>query len=177
MFEFTCSICGEVHAGAPAFAIDLPADALFLTPSERDERVEASPELCIIRPDDHDPEGEALYFIRATLALPIQGSRRPFMWTLWVAQTEECFYDHAETLGESRAGVTATGMLSVALPLYDDSAGDEPLAELPCTVAWWAAGKRPVITLGDGDHPLIVDQQEGMSEERAVALSEIMLHG
>jgi hypothetical protein len=176
MFEFTCSVCGEVHRGAPSFSVAAPAQALFLPPSEQADRVELSDDLCIIRPHDRDPYGEPMYFIRATLAIPIQGARRPFTWSLWVSQTEECFYDYADSLGTDQRGVATLGDLTVSLPIYDDRPDGEPFADLPCTVEWGDAGKRPKIVLPAGNHPLLVDIHEGMAEERAAELSEIMLH-
>ncbi|MFT4792363.1 MAG: hypothetical protein ACJAVR_001722 [Paracoccaceae bacterium] len=176
MFEFTCSDCFEVHKGAPSFAFAQPAEAHILPPADHAERVELSGELCIIRPDDENPFGEAMYFIRADLAIPIYGEQRPFTWGVWAEVAEDDFYEHVDASGEDRRGAACRGMLAVTLPDYDEREDDEDVAQLPCTLQW-GAGARPKITLDDGDHPLATDQRDGIAQERAAMLATIMLHG
>lgn len=176
MFEFTCGACGEVHRGAPSFAFPQPAHAHILPPADHEDRVELGADICIIRPDDEDPMGEASYFIRADLEIPIYGEKRPFTWGVWAMVNEDDFYAHVDAMGETRRGASCRGLLAVTLPVYDERDEDEDIAELPCTLQW-GAGARAKITLDEGDHPLARDQQDGIPEERAAMLAEIMIHG
>jgi hypothetical protein len=176
MFEFTCSECGEIHRGAPSFAFAQPGQAHILPPADHDARVELSPELCIIRPDDDNPYDEARYFLRADLAIPIYGETRPFTWGVWAEVAEDDFYARVDAMENDSRSEPCRGNLAVTLPIYDERDEDEEVADLPCTLQWGAKG-RPKITLDEGDHPLAVDQREGITEERAAMLAEIMLHG
>jgi hypothetical protein len=63
------------------------------------------------------------------------------------------------------------GWLSTLLPGYPDT------VQLKTNVHTRAVGRRPFIELEATDHPLAVEQREGITWDRVVEISEIVLHG
>jgi hypothetical protein len=128
------------------------------------ERVELAEETCVL-------DGQH-FFVRAQLSLPIQGSDEVFAWTVWVTQSEASFRRIVERWHEpDRVNDPPTfGYLSAILP-YQPST-----LNLNARLHQRAVGLRPLVELEPTDHPLAVEQREGITWARVQALAEDLLH-
>lgn len=103
-------------------------------------------------------------FILANIELPVKG--RPhdqFVWTCWVSLSHES-YDRLQRLWDQpdRAEQEwAFGYVSSTLPTYEPST-----FALKSHVYTRAIGLRPWVELEPTQHPLAVEQREGMGEDR-----------
>ncbi|MES0812404.1 DUF2199 domain-containing protein [Roseibium sp. SCPC15] len=165
-FSFKCACCGEIHEGGPSFAFNEPSFICDISEEERAERVFLNSDLCVV---DNET-----YFIRTTLEIPINGSDDSFLWGVWVSQSKESFDRYVETYEQDQTGDRSFGWLAVSMPGY--SSKDTDHASLATDVVW--GNERPELKIHDDqDHPLAVDQREGISWERAVELAVLLNHG
>jgi hypothetical protein len=109
--------------------------------------------------------------------VPIHGAAEPFCWGVWVTQSEESFQRYVEAWKKDQSGDGSFGWLAVTMPHYNRRAPGEPLEHLQCDVNWGKPGKRPKVVLKPCDHPLYVDQLEGISWGRAIEIAETAMHG
>ncbi len=163
---FVCRMCGERHAGLPAFHFDAPGQIDLVPPEERDARVELRDDTCIIELDGTHR------FVRGQLEIPIEGVDETFLWSVWVSLSEASFARYSELFEDDDRvpGEAFFGWLCNALPEYPDT------MFLKTRLHVRAYPSRPSVELEPTDHPLAVDQREGISRERAVELAERLLH-
>ncbi len=163
---FYCHRCGEYHGEIPlAFGFDAPAYWEDIPVEEREARVVLEGDTCIID-DEH-------FFIIGNIELPIAGREENFTWSAWVSLSEANF-DRAAELWEEPSRESEPpyfGWLSNQLPTYPDT------LNLKTNVHSQAVGVRPLIDLEPTDHPLAVEQLEGISWEHVQEIAELSLHG
>jgi len=167
-FEFHCRTCGEIHRGSPSFAYAKPAQIFDIPEHERGKRVVLSTDTCIV---DHET-----FLIRAILEVPIVGVDQPFMWGVWVSQSQANFERYVTTFEQDQLGEVSFGWLAVALPGYDRP-NESGWPSLACNVHWGPRDQRPAIELQVCDHQLYYDQINGIDWPRAVELARLALHG
>ena len=167
-FEFRCGSCGELHRGAPSFAYDKPVYYFEVPEAERGARVHGDADTCVI--DDE------LFFIRTILEIPIIGSAEPFTWGVWVSQSQESFARYLASYDEDQSGDGSFGWLAVTIPGYGELDASGCWTSLACDVAWGDIGQRPSVHLQAADHPLYIDQREGISWDRAIELARLAMH-
>lgn len=168
-FEFRCAECGAIHRGSPSFGYDKPPLYFTVPEDERGERVRLTADLCTIDDDT--------FFIRGLLEIPIHDVAEPFLWGVWVSQSQESFRRYVETFDRDQTGDLSFGWLDVTMPGYADPSDDGERAMLACDVHWRGAGDRPLIMPQECDHVLYRDCVQGISSERAVELAQMTMHG
>ena len=173
-FEFRCPDCGRIHRGSPSFALHRPEHVFEVPETEREARVWANDDLCIIRPAGDEPESETTYWIRAILDIPIHESDEPFCWGLWVTQSQDSFERYRETFDQDQSEDGSFGWLSVHMKHYRNPDGSWPMLE--CDVNWGPAGQRPKVTLWDSESQLFKDQRDGISWDKAIAIAAPLMH-
>jgi hypothetical protein len=162
-FSFKCAGCGEVHEGGPSFGYDAPPEYYNVPETERETRSRINSDLCIIDNED--------FFIRATLSVPIIGAEEDFLWGVWVSQSKESFDRYVDTYESDQSGDGSFGWLTVSMPGY----AEDIFVHLPVDVFW--GPERPEIKIHDDqDHPLAVDQRNGISWDKAVELAVTVMH-
>ena len=163
---FECRTCGECHAGLPAFHFGGPAQLALVPPGEYSARVELTDDGCVL-----DLDGRH-FFARGQLEIPIRGTGDRFTWSVWVSLSERSFARYAELFRDAGrpAGESFFGWLCNAVPGYPDT------MFLKTALHVRAHPERPRVELEPTDHPLAVDQREGIGRERAIALAERLLH-
>ena len=159
-FSWTCPCCGEQQEGLPALA--------FTTPDNL-------PELTMWQWFRHGGYGDDLYvdresggyFVRCVLEIPIIGCEQPLEWGVWSSLSEANFKHYRKTMGgKDRSKLDAMfGWFSSHLPGYPETRG------LKCNVVARDAGLRPLIDLEPTDHPLAIDQRNGITKDRAIDLA------
>lgn len=168
-FEFVCSYCGKTHSGAPSFSYDQPPQANSIPKEEWAERIKLNDDFCVIDQED--------FFIRGLIEIPILGYDEPFLWGVWVSQSEESFWRYVDTFDQDQSGDGSFGWLSVTMPGYRRTGPGEPLEAIPCDVEWQGKGDRPLVFPQEEDHPLAKDMAHGISVERAAELAVLTMHG
>jgi hypothetical protein len=166
MLRWRCRCCGEEHEDLP-MAYGAPAPALWFTipEAEREARVLLSPDLCLI-------DGQH-GFIVGNLEIPVHGHDQHFSWDVWVSLSLPNF-KRAFQLWEQAGRESEPayfGWLSTALPGYPDT------LHLKTMVHTRAIGRRPRVELEPTDHPLAVEQRQGITLARVQEIAEKVLHG
>ena len=106
------------------------------------------------------------FFIRGCIDIPIIETDEQFTWGVWVSIKEENFFlwqDHYETTRRSHLG-PFFGWLSTQLPVYPETLHLKTMAHLR------DEGIRPYIEVEHSEHPLALEQHEGMTLDRALEI-------
>lgn len=175
VFRYTCDCCGEVHEGAPSWAYRYPTWYVSVPEEEREARVAWTEDLCEIQPGEGIGE-EPLYAIRAVLEIPIPGTDGVFTWGAWVTQSQESFHRYRDRFDEDQSELGSFGWLPVTMPPYLRGGPDADTEYLECDVRWGPKGARPKIELWECDHPLFLDQRDGITVERAIEIATALRH-
>ncbi|WP_242631125.1 DUF2199 domain-containing protein [Variovorax paradoxus] len=112
------------------------------------------------------------FFVRGCLEIPVQCQGEPFSWGVWVSLSKESYTQWVELFEEplrSHAG-PFFGWLNTSLKPYPDT------VNLKTRVRLRDGGIRPLIELEPTDHPLAVEQREGITVERVAELYSLMMH-
>lgn len=166
MQGFHCSTCGQYHEDLP-MCLGAPAPAAWfaIPEQEREERCLLSSDQCVID-DTH-------YFLLGRLEIPVHGSDEPFVWLSWVSVSEANFKRASElwrTPGrESEPPYFA--WLQSALPYPGGT------LSLRGALLTQPVGNRPLIALEASDHPLYLEQSQGITRDRVQEIVEAALHG
>ena len=162
--KFTCKVCGEEHEGLPDFGFDAPVYYLQVPEAERAVRCRLSSDFCVI--------DERYHFVRAVLMIPVLGTAQTFGWGVWSSLSPENFRRYLDiwSLDDPGGEGPYFGWLSNRLPFYPDT------LELKLKVVLQPDGQRPRLELEPNDHPLALDQRDGIAWARAVEMAEALMH-
>jgi hypothetical protein len=163
--NWTCAVCGAVHEATPLdWGFDAPA--YWDQPRDAAEGFLNS-DLCVVRRND----GQSDHFIRGVIEIPIidgEGEgEESFGIGAWVSLSEPNFkwyVDHPEA-DDSDQGDPWFGWLSNSVPVYPET------LNLKTTVCLRGELWRPRIQVQPSDHPLGLDQRDGITISRAHDLS------
>jgi hypothetical protein len=165
MEGYYCRTCGEYHPGPPLnYSTEAPYQWFEISQEVREVRAELTSDQCII-------DGR-YFFMRGQLEIPIIDHPDPFVWGVWVSLSEENFW-RATDLWEQEGRENEPpcfGWLCIALPGYPDTLG------LKTMVHSRPVGIRPFVELEPTDHPLAVEQREGITMARVREIAETVLH-
>jgi hypothetical protein len=152
---FRCAPCQEEHEGLPDVAFDAPDPYLAVPEAERADRTMITSDRCTVR----DEDGTEHYFIRGVIEIPIHGEEHPFGVGAWVSQSRVNFerYSDDEEMEEPTFGWLANRIGYYA----------EDTFLLKTQVHFREGGVRPSIEIEPTDHPLAVEQREGITLARA----------
>lgn len=153
-------------ARGPPFSYEIEAPDLWaqMPQDRRERRGELDSEICVID-DEH-------FFIKGNLWIPVLDGDQEFNWTVWVSVGKADF-DRSIELWEApnRELEPAYGCsLANELSLYPGSLG------LEAQLITLGVGERPSIQLEPTEHPLAVEQREGIPLKRVQQIAELMLH-
>ena len=165
-FEFKCTCCGKTHLGIPTFGANYPITVLQIPEVERESRVDLGSDDCVI--------DEKNFYIRGCIEIPVHGYSDPFVWGTWVSLSEESFHTFIEHFGKEKRSHIA--------PFFGWHCSDFIVYEEQCLnlkthVHLRDNGIRPLIELEQTNHPLAVEQRDGISKERLIEIYETMMHG
>lgn len=148
--------CGKYHNELPMSYGSLVPDFCFDIPSEEQQsRIEMNEDLCII-----DNE---YFFIRGCIEIPVLDGEEPFIWDVWVSLSEGNFYktnDYWEVEGREHELEPMFGWLSTSIPCYPET------INLKTMVHTRSVGVRPYIELEPTEHPLAIEQREGITKHK-----------
>jgi hypothetical protein len=161
---YACKTCGQWHEEPPrTFGADLPAAVAQLAPLEVKVRVERGSDQCVL-----DSEH---YFILGNLDIPIVGAKDVMRWTVWTTLSQSNFERSAALWHAEGREKEAPyfGWLSNQIPGYPASINIKTLVHTQ------PVGVRPLIQVTEPGHQLTIDQQRGITDERADALAHAAL--
>ncbi len=162
---FQCARCGQYHDTLP-LAYGPPAPELYyrIPEAERASRCELTSDACVI--DD------TYYFIIGNLEIPILDADETFSWDVWVSLSLANFRRACE-LWETEGRESEPpyfGWLSTSLPVYPET------LSLKTHVHTRQVGRRPYIELERTDHPLAIEQRNGITMHRVREIAEAVFH-
>jgi hypothetical protein len=165
MAGYRCRNCGGWHDELPMhYGAAAPAYWFMVAESERERRCVLSRDQCVIDAKH--------FFIVGNLEIRVDGVEELFSWDVWVSLSEKNFARACEmwTRAERESEPPYFGWLSTALPCYLDT------LNLKTMVHTRAVGQRPYVELEPTDHPLAVEQQQGITLARVQEIAEAILH-
>lgn len=156
-YRFKCSTCDGWHEGWPDISCSQPDFTASITGSEREKRVFLTTDLCVLD-DEH-------FFIRCLLPLKVCGTEENFAWGIWSSLSKENFLRYKAFYEEDMSDWEPMfGYLSNRLPHYPDT------LSLKLSVQTGAQGARPIVRLEPNDHPLAIDQRDGLALEKLLEI-------
>lgn len=154
-FSFTCPCCGEEVVGLPDMAYDSPVYYPSDAGTAREAKARLTSDFCSVGDDR---------FIRGVCRVPIAGSDQDFGWGIWVSLSKENFQRYFDSFGDADQSKLGGmfGWLCNRLPGYPDT------LNLQTTVVPQDDNRRPLVYVSDvhQDHPLFIEQREGMSQDK-----------
>jgi len=164
VFRFKCTSCADWHEGMPTYGADAPLHYYAVAAEERERRCSLGSDECVI--------DEKWFFVRGCLEIPVRGESEPFIWGLWVSLSRENFEQFLRYFAKSSRSHIGPffGWLSAELPLYPST------ENLKTRIHLRDDGLRPLIELEPTDHPLAVEQREGISVDRVAEIYSFYEH-
>ena len=160
-FKFKCHSCNKTHTGMPSFGADAPFSYYQVAEAERERRCEIGSDCCVI--------DNTQFFVRGSLEIPVHGWQKPYTWGVWVSLSESSFRKWEDNFDNPLRSHFEPffGWLNTQLDLYPNT------VSLKTNVHQRDGLIRPYIELEPTDHPLAVEQREGVSVDR---LAQIYAH-
>jgi hypothetical protein len=113
------------------------------------------------------------FFVRGCLEIPVHGVDEPLIWGVWVSLSELSFKAWLKVFEQEHRSHVGPffGWLNAWLKPYPDT------MDLKTRVHLRDHGLRPFIELEPTDHPLALEQRNGISVSRVAEIYAIMMHG
>ena len=163
---YKCVTCGQWHDDLPmCFGPAAPYLYETMPPEERVQRAEINADQCVID-DEH-------FFVRGRLEISVLDNDGPFVWLVWVSLSLDNFMRACElweTPGREKE-LPYFSWLSSKLPYRPDT------LSLKTKVHTRPVGQRPFIELEPIDHPLAIEQRNGITMSRIQEIVSAVLHG
>jgi hypothetical protein len=161
-YRFKCATCDAWHEGFPDMGFVAPDYAADIPEAERVARLYLTSDFCVVE-DEH-------FFIRCQLSLPIRGLDEKFGWGVWSSLSEANFMRYQEAYGQDMTDWDPMfGYLANQLPDYPNT------LNLKLSVQPRAAGLRPTLMLEPTDHPLAIEQRDGVALESVLKIVQPFL--
>ena len=161
---WTCRCCGRQFNILPlSFASEAPDHWFQIPEAERGARAKLDSDVCIIDGND--------IFVRGCLEIPISGHEEFFIWGVWVSVSKTSFERIVELWDAPviENEPPKFGWLCNNVSVYPTT------LSLKTHLHLRGGGKRPAIELEPTNHPLAIEQRQGISikrvEEIVAALS------
>ena len=163
-FGFECASCGQYHVGMPSFGWDYPVQYLAIPEAERERRVDLSSDACVI--------DEKWFFVRGCLEIPVEDHDEPLSWGVWCSLSQENFLRYGELFDavSRQADESFFGWLCSSVPGYPET---QQLKTMVRVRPW---PTRPFVELEPTDHPLAIEQRQGITARRARAIAQSVMH-
>lgn len=164
MTNYQCSCCGETFEEMPlCFGGTFPAYYFSVPAEEREQRVQLEESLCVI--------DEKHFFHRGRLTIPIIDHYDDLVFNVWTSISEENFCLRVE-LWESKDRINQEpyfGWMQTNVPTYGETLSLRSIA------IEQGLDLIPEIKIIEENHPLTLDQENGITFEKAISIvNEIM---
>ncbi len=156
---YKCSCCGQVYDALPlCFGSDYPECYYSVPPDERERRIIIKESLFIL--------DEQHFFHRGRILIPITDHNENLIFNVWTSISAENF-DKRMNLWEDPARTKQEpyfGWLQTSIPTYGNTINIKSIA------IEQAVGLIPEIKSIEENHPLTIDQENGITYKRAVEI-------
>lgn len=145
--SFVCSVCGQKHTDLPHIGSAAPfhwADELANDPNSL-----LTEDLCII--EDRD------FFVHGVIEVPVHDYEHEFGWGVWVSHKKENFEIYRAHYDCAQIG-PFFGWLCTEIDYFREST-----LNLKTMAHYQGEGLRPRIALAESQHPLYLQQRDGIS--------------
>ena len=145
------------------FGNNFPDYYFSVPPDEREKRIEIQESLCVV-------DG-AHFFHRGRLTIPINDYDRDLIFNVWTSISEANFRKRNE-LWENPGRVNDEpyfGWLQTTIPTYGETLNLKTIAIEN------VVGLIPTIKMIEDGHPLTIDQEEGITFDKALAIVDFIL--
>ena len=159
--KYRCSQCGQDHDDLPDIGVDRPDIWWQIPEDERPTRLYLDSDTCVLD-DEH-------FFIRGVIEIPILDTDDRFGFGVWVTQKKENFQTYLEHFDSDQIG-PFFGWLSTRLSYYK-----EPTVILKTMAHFQSGNQRPRIEVEPSEHQLSIDQQQGITLEKAWEMAHFYL--
>lgn len=148
----------------PSFGAHAPLSYYDVPQRERESRCDLGSDDCVI-----DKEN---FFVRGCIEIPVIGETEPFSWGVWVSLSETNFAEWVKCyeLDERSHVGPFFGWLNAWIKPYPDT------ISLKAMVHIRDYGIRPYVELQPTEHPLAVEQRNGITVKRVAELYSLMMH-
>jgi hypothetical protein len=128
-------------------------------------RMSGSGERCVVAGRDH--------YVRARIQIPVIDTAELFTWGVWVNPSRESYRELVRRWNDSDRATQAPffAYLSTPLDVYS-----EPTLLLGTQVHVRPKPERPLAILEPSDHPLAVEQHNGITMDRVREFAEMIVH-
>ena len=151
--NYTRSVCGKTHEGLPDVGADAPFYYYDVPERERAARLALTSDTCALD-DEH-------FFIRGVIELLIHDSQEAFGFGVWVSLAEKNYDTYLSNFDSDGIG-PFFGWLCTRIDYYS-----EDTLFLKTRVHFRGGGQRPLVELESTEHPLAVDQGQGINLDKA----------
>ena len=151
--SFHCAECNALHEGLPDIGMTYPQPYLDVPEEDRALLTTVSLDRCTVRQEDAEH-----YFIRGVIFVPVHEQVEPWGIGVWISQSKTNFDLYKRKLEMA----PTVGWLMNSLPFYD-----RETLHLKCRAQFHYDGRRPSFEVEPTDHPLSLDQRNGIPRKRA----------
>lgn len=163
--SYRCNTCGELHEGLPfSWGAVTPSRVDEIPEDERDRRIRITSDQCIVDGSE--------FFILGRIEIPVVDSDRSFYWLAWVLVSEVDF-ERISELWETQGRESEPPYpcrLGSNLP-YEKST-----INLAAKLMTSPVGDRPLVYLDPDEHPLAIEQRDGITTKRVQEIAEQLIH-
>lgn len=162
--SWICATCGIEHPDSPlCFGTEAPWRAL-VPENEFAQRVELTRDQCVV--------DEEHFFIRGHVEIPIHDYPECFAFSVWSSLSERSFLHMLERwkAPDRASDPPYFGWLCSPIATYPST------IHLKLSVQSRPSGLTPLFTVEPTDHPLALDQHNGITIERWHQLAHQLLH-
>ena len=158
-------MCGKWHDELPLdVAYAEPLYVAELDDNERAEFVTMLRDFRVLRRD-----GETHHFVRGVIEIPIIGMNDVFRYGVWASLGDASFKSAREAYENDLAAGPFFGWISNRIEGYTDTTNLKSQVHVRAVM-------RPRLELEPTDHPLAIEQRDGITIERVAAIVQRALH-
>jgi hypothetical protein len=160
---FICRQCGQYHDNLP-LGYRFAAPAYWSAAFAQDEQSQCGEEICIIQAEH--------FFIKGNIEIPVTTTGGLFNYTVWVAVGKDDFQRATSLWQNPKRSKEAAyaGIVANQLIGYPDT------LHLEVKVHTREVGFRPYLALEAAEHPLVVEQQQGIEITRVQEIAALVIH-
>jgi len=146
------------------FGNEFPDYYYSVPPDEREKRIELAESLCVVD-DEH-------FFHRGRLTIPIKDYDQDLIFNVWTTISKDNFIKRNTLWNDPRRIEEKPyfGWLQTAVPTYSNTINIKTIAIEN------EVGLIPTIEIIEEEHPLAIDQKDGITLDRAMQIVDVILN-
>lgn len=168
--KWKCSNCDQPHEGMFDLASKAPDPWPYAREFEPNSAVRLSGDFLS---EDFCVLGGEHFFVRSVLEIPIHGLRDKFAYGCWGSLKKENFETYLEVFDGGSVPASSpwwSWLCNSARPYANDES-------VGCWMFPQLHRQRPVLKVDNGDHPLAIAQEDGISPEELLEIYQTYGHG